>query len=414
MRLNCEVGVVNRSCSASGLSGRQKPAQASLALGRKSTDKTSFHIIHSTALNKIGTDYKIIGNLNKVFTKFVNDGQATLQFKSPPNDLCIKKADPIQLKSFLSILSKILKNENIEKLNIRPLTVATAKHVAKPKSSLTILKKSDYPITKAFPFSLTNLNVNGVSLNKIDSRILKLKHLQILNLSENNIKCVPENWDEVPCLKELVLSNNHLTEIPLKFSGGSLQRSLFLLDLSFNQLTALSNHMYRLKNLRNLKANDNKIAFVTVHIGKMKNLKFLSLANNELAVLPGSLPQLKLEDLDVGNNPFNYEKTGIISDQSGVPSLKDFAAMTLKNHNITVEEADVGPHIMRYLETGQYCACSKLCYDTRVLAGVRIGLRNLARSVASTSSTQSNLPLQACFCSLTCADRFMKNPLAFY
>lgn len=49
-------------------------------------------------------------NIEKVFTKFVQDGKTTLSLKQPPHDLLIRR-DPIQLRAFLQTFKSALEGK---------------------------------------------------------------------------------------------------------------------------------------------------------------------------------------------------------------------------------------------------------------------------------------------------------------
>lgn len=84
----------------------------------------------------------------------------------------------------------------------------------------------------------------------------------------------------------------------------TLQRTLQLLDLSQNRLRCLPAKFCQLRELVNLKLDDNELVSLPFHIGRLSKLKFLSAAHNQLAVLPGDFRKLRLENLDLFGNPF--------------------------------------------------------------------------------------------------------------
>ena len=45
-----------------------------------------------------GRKFNVKGNVLKVFTKFLQDGKATIQLKEPAFDIRLSKVDPHQLK----------------------------------------------------------------------------------------------------------------------------------------------------------------------------------------------------------------------------------------------------------------------------------------------------------------------------
>jgi len=98
------------------------------------------------------------------------------------------QADKVQLKVFLSVLRLGSTGEDIGGTMLSSLAPASSKQVACPKTKMVILKRSDYPIIENFPYSLETLQVNGCTLKCVDSRILRLRHLLVLDLSKNNIR----------------------------------------------------------------------------------------------------------------------------------------------------------------------------------------------------------------------------------
>ncbi|MFX9042816.1 hypothetical protein ABTN45_20660, partial [Acinetobacter baumannii] len=65
----------------------------------------------------------------------------------------------------------------------------------------------------------------------------------------------------------------------------------------------------------------NNIKTVPPQIGQLKNLKWLSFYCNEIVELPDSLFGLKLERLNVCNNPLS-DRQRVISAFSGIDYLK--------------------------------------------------------------------------------------------
>ena len=46
-----------------------------------------------------------------------------------------------------------------------------------------------------------SFQVTGIRLARVDQRMIKLRNLASLDLSNNEIVKLPENWDQVPCLR---------------------------------------------------------------------------------------------------------------------------------------------------------------------------------------------------------------------
>lgn len=163
MKLICEISVHNR------LAPHVKPRsqQSTLALGYHppgaAKEVDNLFLIHFTAINKVGTRYKLKRNLDRVFTKFVQDGKTTISFKQPPHDLLIR-CDPIQLKAFLQTFKSALEGKldpSKPGNNLSTLAVTGVPRKALPVKSMTITTPSDYPI-HGLPKTLTTLNVTCI------------------------------------------------------------------------------------------------------------------------------------------------------------------------------------------------------------------------------------------------------------
>ena len=115
------------------------------------------------------------------------------------------------------------------------------------------------------------------------------KSNNILNLSNQNLKKVPDDVFTQTNLEELNVSNNQLT--------GALQAEI-----------------RKLQNLRVLNASNNLMTGVPAEIGQLQNLEVLNLSNNKLTGLPNELGNLKnLKTLNIsGNNYSEVDLNGII------------------------------------------------------------------------------------------------------
>lgn len=129
MRIQADVEILNRDFNS-----KTKPVRSSLAIGLKPIDSGSkaagksreVFVMLSTAQNKSGTKFVIRNeelsrNVEQIFDKFVGEGKVTIRLKVPARDLCIRKADPLQLKAFLNLVKASLgakTAEDIDKLSL--------------------------------------------------------------------------------------------------------------------------------------------------------------------------------------------------------------------------------------------------------------------------------------------------------
>ncbi|XP_062061173.1 leucine-rich repeat protein 1 isoform X3 [Lepus europaeus] len=99
MRLHCDVEVVSRHLPALGMRNRGKGVRAVLSVcqqprpraGGEPGDRPRACLLISTLKDKRGTRYELKENIEQFFTKFVDEGKATVRMKEPPVDICLSK-----------------------------------------------------------------------------------------------------------------------------------------------------------------------------------------------------------------------------------------------------------------------------------------------------------------------------------
>jgi hypothetical protein len=118
------------------------------------------------------------------------------------------------------------------------------------------------------------------------SEIGQLSHLEILDLSSNQLSNIPPELFQLSRLKVLYLYRNQLSNIPPEL--GQLSR-LQILNLSKNKLSgAIPPELGTLSNLRELYLYNNQLSgAIPPEIGALSSLERLELQNNQLG---GSLP----------------------------------------------------------------------------------------------------------------------------
>ena len=242
--------------------------------------------------------------------------------------ILLLQADPPSLKSFLSILK--LGDKELQNVKLSCLTPAKASDIEKPKTDLKITRRSDYPLGKPFPSSLTKLSINNCALLRIEIRILQIRELLSLNLADNQIKEIPCKMARLSTLSELVLHGNRIKELPASLCNGAIASSLKVLDLSHNMIKLLPSNFCNFKNLIHLKLNCNQLHMLPANFGNLTKLRFLSASGNHLTVLPYSISKLKLESIDVSANPFLDQNSWSIVNKLALPSLKELAGMAIK------------------------------------------------------------------------------------
>lgn len=95
-----------------------------------------------------------------MFTRFLNEGKATIRFKVPEHDLIIC-SDPVQIKAFFRILKLGLDGKTpLQSLQLSSLCSTEGQTALKPvKTKLIVKCKNDYPTLSGFPRTLEVLQV---------------------------------------------------------------------------------------------------------------------------------------------------------------------------------------------------------------------------------------------------------------
>lgn len=221
---------------------------------------------------------------------------------------------------------------------------------------IIVFNKGVFTMEKDFGMTLKCLRLVGCGLEEIPQQLgTTLLNLEILQLSSNRIKFVPENLSCLTNLKELGLlsnniemlhskiglmcslskleiANNRLTKLPDSFAALSkldrvvLENNLLTilpenleamfccrtLNISNNQLLRLPRCIGRMPSLTTLNASNNQIAYIPNEIVSNKSLKYIRLNRNKISQLPGRIGELrKLVELSVdynmiGNLPVSF------------------------------------------------------------------------------------------------------------
>lgn len=254
MKLLCETAVQYRqqattvsSTGTASVSSAGRCQKSTLALGQHPPNKENAELfmILFTSANQTGTRYKVTGNLEKVFVKFLHQGKATISLKQPPHDLQIR-CDAVQLKCFLQALKLGLEGKSASKMGIGSLAITPIPKTSYPVTKLVVTSRGDYPV-RGLPKTLKTLVVNGIQRCRFDSQILFLKNLTTLDLRDNAIEDIPPQLGQMP-LVLLDMASNRLGSGKGNWTwlnGAPLQQSLLHLVLNSNQVSILGNTFCR-------------------------------------------------------------------------------------------------------------------------------------------------------------------------
>ncbi|KAF6034428.1 LRR1 [Bugula neritina] len=359
MRLTSEVQVVSRLCPTLNIKTSAKAVRCQLAIGKKpaSADKTIFIMI-STTQNLSGHFYKIHENIEAIHCKFINEGKASIRVKQPAMDIMISKAESSQLKKFVQLIKIVVMQGSLSDgeapSQLSTLTPVTGKALNNVKVK-KIFGRENYPIAEGFPSGLTHLQISYCRLGKLDSRILGLRDLTQLDLSNNKLTFVPHELRELP-LTLLNLSKNNICNFSEDFCKEStLSSSLQTLNLEDNpKLSRLPVTLHNLSRLHTLNVSRCSLTRLPSMIGFIRSLCFLYIADNKIKTLPHSFLRLRLDQLQASGNEF-IAPTDVVESrfQSPVPTLEELAARALRLHNVAVTRTQVFPDMWQYLNSAK-------------------------------------------------------------
>ncbi|ODM97172.1 Leucine-rich repeat protein 1 [Orchesella cincta] len=345
MKLVATVDIMNRVAQSTGYgvssSRVRQPCKAVLQI-RNRADGRRFLVI-STRKELSGDEYDIT-SIQKLRTQFVHQGLATLEIRQPPLNVMLRNCDSDQLQEFLDTIRKF-GNELVAGTGNMPASAPSCSRLSAPlqdekkaeaaESSLrktggafkrprspelsktetaklkkvlttnlkvvSVKKRENYP--KEFPSSLEQVKIVEVGLRKIDTRLFRLKHLTVLDLSGNKLKSIDALANLPSQLQTLVLSRNEIEDLSWNFFSNVAFQRLQRLDLSRNRLAALPESILDLESLINADFSRNYLLCLPYNWISMKNLQTMDVSGNEISFLPATLACLNLTKLDLSQNP---------------------------------------------------------------------------------------------------------------
>ena len=165
---------------------------------------------------------------------------------------------------------------------------------------------------------LQSLNLSRNLLTTLPESLTRLKQLRWLNLYNNKLTTLPDSLGQLILLQALDIGSNTLVELPESIGNLKL---LYLLNISHNHLTELPESFGKLENLQKLYINNNYLIKLPDSFGQLSKLDvILNLSENRLNKLPESIEKLvQLEMLDVKFN----QLTDIPSSLLNLPHADD-------------------------------------------------------------------------------------------
>ncbi|MDF2436059.1 MAG: hypothetical protein K0Q95_435 [Bacteroidota bacterium] len=160
------------------------------------------------------------------------------------------------------------------------------------------------------------------AFSDINKAFLSPLKVKFLDLSNQDLKTIPDSTSKFKNLKVLNLSGNA--------------------DLNFEKIFS---DLSQCKNLKVLYLDGNKLKTLPAEIGEISSLQELYLRNNRIVSLPNAIANLKLKNLDLGNNH--------MSDETALKLYKLIPNETIVNTN---DEAGDKNEAIKYYEEGNKAA----------------------------------------------------------
>ena len=184
--------------------------------------------------------------------------------------------------------------QTLEQLKSGQLTDAKELTLAE---GLTSFPKEIYTLAK----TLVRLDMTNNRLSSLPDDFYRLKNLKILFLSNNNFTELPAVLAKCPKLSMIGFRNNQIDTV----QENALPLTTRWLILTDNELEKLPDSIGDLTLLQKCMLSGNKLTSLPQSISHCHNLELLRIAVNQLDALPASVLRLpKLSWLAYGGNPF--------------------------------------------------------------------------------------------------------------
>lgn len=138
-----------------------------------------------------------------------------------------------------------------------------------------------------------NLQYNRIHAIKISIDEMQLLHIKEIDLSYNQLTCLPEGIQLFKHLEKLNLNNNHIKSLPKSLSDNfCCFNSLEHLSLFQNELDEISYEINILRNLKYLNLGKNKFTTIPEKICQFTQLEYLYMGSNQIEYIPKLISKL--------------------------------------------------------------------------------------------------------------------------
>ena len=205
------------------------------------------------------------------------------------------QADVVQLKKLTNMLRLTAQRGRRNRVTCLPLMPTTV-------DTTTTMKYQKKFVKEHFPRPIEQFEATHMHLSGFDLRIIRIKNLSCLDLSNNAIQSLPKEMMTMKLL-ELNLAGNAISEFPQVLCSGNLV-GLRILDMSRNGIVHVPDMICQLKNLVSLNLANNNLQYLPDTLCEMPALKYFCVKHNQLTVLPHTFSRLSLWTCNLFANPF--------------------------------------------------------------------------------------------------------------
>lgn len=240
---------------------------------------------------------------------------------------------------------------------------------------------------KEFPtiiFTIENIKQINLADNQISEitghNFKSLMNIEKVDISYNQLFAISHDRITYSKCKNLNIKGNKLIKFPASISD---THTLEKLDLSENKISSIDDNAFDgLENLIELDLSFNELTYLPTSIGKLTKLKRLNLSGNRIGSLPKEFENLtSLEFLDLDNNPIGRAPVEIIS--QGVSGIINYYLSL--GDNVQLFEAKL--LIVGQGNVGKTYLMNRLIHDATPETNTTEGIDIRSWRIQTTSST---------------------------
>ncbi len=147
---------------------------------------------------------------------------------------------------------------------------------------------------------------NSQLKGEIPDEVFDLKHLEHLDIRENELSCLPDKISNLKQLQSLDARYNLLKDLPDSFSGLEYLEKLYLGNNSFSSIPSIVSEM---ESLWLIDLTDNKISKDCEHLFSAPMLTNIYLKNNQLTNFPFDSINAYIDELNLSENQLNVDSS---------------------------------------------------------------------------------------------------------